>query len=96
MAQKRQSKRGSAAVRAGVSGQIRNGRIGHVDEQGERDSRRICLSKTKTNRPDGSYATGDLYTPHPTKPNVWKYVGRGDDVIVMVRGSPVLTIELIK
>jgi hypothetical protein len=40
--------------------------------------------QTKTNREDGSYATGDLYQPHPTKQNVWRYAGRGDDVIVMV------------
>lgn len=40
--------------------------------------------QTKSNRDDGSYATGDLYTPHPTKKGVWRYVGRGDDVIVMV------------
>ncbi|WWD19982.1 hypothetical protein CI109_104455 [Kwoniella shandongensis] len=44
-------------------------------------------SKTKTNRPDGSYATGDLYEPHTTKKNVWRYAGRGDDVIVMSNGE---------
>lgn len=41
------------------------------------------VAQTKTNRDDGSYATGDLYIPHPKKANVWRYVGRGDDVIVM-------------
>nr|XP_018263413.1 uncharacterized protein I303_04907 [Kwoniella dejecticola CBS 10117]OBR85571.1 hypothetical protein I303_04907 [Kwoniella dejecticola CBS 10117] len=45
------------------------------------------LSKTKSNRDDGSYATGDLYQPHPTKKNVWRYVGRGDDVIVLSNGE---------
>nr|XP_019007008.1 uncharacterized protein I203_00603 [Kwoniella mangroviensis CBS 8507]OCF70469.1 hypothetical protein I203_00603 [Kwoniella mangroviensis CBS 8507] len=44
-------------------------------------------SKTKSNRADGSYATGDLYQPHPSKKNVWKYVGRGDDVIVLSNGE---------
>ncbi|WVW83561.1 hypothetical protein I302_105582 [Kwoniella bestiolae CBS 10118] len=44
-------------------------------------------SKTKSNRDDGSYATGDLYQPHPSKKNVWKYVGRGDDVIVLSNGE---------
>ncbi|KAK4686150.1 hypothetical protein P7C73_g3978, partial [Tremellales sp. Uapishka_1] len=44
-------------------------------------------SKTNSNREDGSYATGDLYEPHPTKPNVWKYVGRGDDIVVL-KASP--------
>jgi hypothetical protein len=41
--------------------------------------------QTKSNRDDGSYASGDLYEKHPTKNSVWRYVGRGDDVIVMVR-----------
>ncbi len=41
-------------------------------------------SKTKSNRPDGSYATGDLYERHPSKQQVWRYAGRGDDVIVLV------------
>ncbi|WVQ94361.1 hypothetical protein IAU59_001440 [Kwoniella sp. CBS 9459] len=44
-------------------------------------------SKTKSNRDDGSYASGDLYEPHPTKQNVWRYAGRGDDVIVMSNGE---------
>ncbi|WRT66055.1 uncharacterized protein IL334_003007 [Kwoniella shivajii] len=44
-------------------------------------------SKTKTNRDDGSYATGDLYQKHPTKADVWRYVGRGDDVIVLSNGE---------
>ncbi|WVR04200.1 hypothetical protein IAU60_001200 [Kwoniella sp. DSM 27419] len=44
-------------------------------------------SKTRSNRDDGSYATGDLYRLHPTKPQVWRYAGRGDDVIVMSNGE---------
>lgn len=48
------------------------------------DYRQLIYAQTKTNRDDGSYATGDLYERHPTKENVWRYVGRGDDVIVMV------------
>lgn len=40
--------------------------------------------QTKSNRDDGSYATGDLYIQHPDKKDVWKYMGRGDDVIVLV------------
>lgn len=49
--------------------------------------------QTKSNRPDGSYATGDLYTPHSAKPNVWRYIGRGDDVVVMVRPLGVLAVS---
>lgn len=44
----------------------------------------IVHGQTKSNRPDGSYATGDLYERHPTKKDTWKYAGRGDDTIVLV------------
>ena len=43
------------------------------------------------------YRTNDLYTRHPTNPNLWKYYGRQDDVIVLSNGekfNPV-TMELI-
>ncbi|KAH8803696.1 hypothetical protein F5884DRAFT_904184 [Xylogone sp. PMI_703] len=33
------------------------------------------------------YRTGDLYTPHPTKPGLWGYRGRGDDIIVFLTGE---------
>ncbi|OJD14718.1 hypothetical protein AJ78_04973 [Emergomyces pasteurianus Ep9510] len=33
------------------------------------------------------YRTGDLFTPHTRKPGLWKYVGRGDDVIVLSNGE---------
>jgi acyl-coenzyme A synthetase/AMP-(fatty) acid ligase len=29
------------------------------------------------------YSMNDLYSKHPTKPNLWLYVGRTDDVIVL-------------
>lgn len=54
----------------------------------------VADHQTKSNRDDGSYATGDLYEKHPTKPDVWRYVGRGDDVIVMV-SLPVFTLTLL-
>lgn len=40
--------------------------------------------QVKSNRENGDYATGDLYEPHPEKPNIWRYAGRGDDVVVLV------------
>ncbi|KAJ9624372.1 hypothetical protein H2204_010825 [Knufia peltigerae] len=33
------------------------------------------------------YRTGDLYVPHPSKPNLWHYRGRGDDIIVFLTGE---------
>ena len=37
-----------------------------------------------SNRPDGSFATGDLYAKHPTLSETWRYHGRTDDVVVLV------------
>ena len=33
------------------------------------------------------YATKDLFTKHPSKPNLWLYMGRSDDVIVLSNGE---------
>ncbi|SJX65303.1 related to alpha-aminoadipate reductase [Sporisorium reilianum f. sp. reilianum] len=42
---------------------------------------------TETNRPDGSYATKDLFVPHANKPDLYKYVGRADDTLVHYNGE---------
>ncbi|SPO06446.1 related to NRPS-like enzyme [Cephalotrichum gorgonifer] len=44
-------------------------------------------SKVASNQPDGSYATKDLFEPHPTTPRAWKYIARLDDTIVLVNGE---------
>jgi hypothetical protein len=46
-------------------------------------------SKVATNRLDGSYATKDLFTPHPSTPNAWKYSARLDDTIALLNGEKV-------
>ncbi len=46
--------------------------------------------KVVSNRPDGSYATGDLYTEHPERPGLWKVVARADDTIVLTNGKKLL------
>ncbi|KAF7939089.1 uncharacterized protein EAE97_007170 [Botrytis byssoidea] len=33
------------------------------------------------------YASRDLFTPHPIKPNLWKWLARADDVIVFLNGE---------
>ncbi|ODH53244.1 hypothetical protein GX48_00440 [Paracoccidioides brasiliensis] len=33
------------------------------------------------------YHTGDLFSPHPQKQGLWKYIGRGDDIIVLSNGE---------
>jgi long-subunit acyl-CoA synthetase (AMP-forming) len=40
-----------------------------------------------SNRPDGSYATKDLFEPHPTIKKAWKYVARLNDTIVLVNSE---------
>ena len=42
-----------------------------------------------TNRPDGSYATGDLFERHTSIPRAWRYIGRTDDILVLSNGEKV-------
>ncbi|KAI5240362.1 acetyl-CoA synthetase-like protein [Aureobasidium subglaciale] len=44
-------------------------------------------SKVATNCEDGSYATKDLFEPHPTIPNAWRYYARLDDTLVLENGE---------
>ncbi|KAI0862477.1 hypothetical protein F4860DRAFT_523227 [Xylaria cubensis] len=43
--------------------------------------------RLKTNREDGSYATADLFEPHPWDPNTWRYHGRKDALIILANGK---------
>ena len=36
-----------------------------------------------------AYATNDLVAPHPTRPGLWKLLGRRDDQIVLSNGEKV-------
>jgi hypothetical protein len=40
-----------------------------------------------SNRPDGSYATKDLFLQHPDHPNWYKYIGRLDDTLTQTLGE---------
>ncbi|KAI1500051.1 hypothetical protein F5X99DRAFT_387406 [Biscogniauxia marginata] len=51
-------------------------------------------SKVATNQPDGSYATKDLFEPHPAIPKAWKYIARLDDTIVLVNGEKFNPVQL--
>ncbi|KAF3480832.1 ochratoxin A non-ribosomal peptide synthetase [Arthroderma uncinatum] len=45
------------------------------------------------------YHTKDLYSPHPTKPDLWKFHGRLDDVIILSNGlkcNPVTMEKIIE
>ncbi|KNG85006.1 NRPS-like enzyme [Aspergillus nomiae NRRL 13137] len=57
----------------------------------------VCLdgwpSKVISNRPDGSYATKDLFVKHPTL-EAYKYYARLDDTIVLVNGEKVNPLDM--
>ncbi|EGF98163.1 uncharacterized protein MELLADRAFT_113782 [Melampsora larici-populina 98AG31] len=51
------------------------------------------------NIPNGDFATGDLFEPHSSKPRTWRYLGRGDDIIVLSNGeklNPNLAEEILQ
>lgn len=41
------------------------------------------MATNVSNRADGSYASNDLWTPHPSKPGYWNICGRSDDTLIM-------------
>jgi len=41
----------------------------------------------KQNRDDGSYATADLFAPHPSIPNAWRYHSRADSQLNLITGK---------
>ncbi|KAF5367566.1 hypothetical protein D9758_003797 [Tetrapyrgos nigripes] len=43
--------------------------------------------KIETNRPDGSYATKDLFLQHPEHEDRYRYIGRLDDTLVHILGE---------
>ncbi|KAL8732298.1 MAG: hypothetical protein Q9166_002870 [cf. Caloplaca sp. 2 TL-2023] len=42
------------------------------------------------------YPTSDLYSKHPTKPDLWKYQGRADDIITLTNGEKVNPVAMEK
>lgn len=44
--------------------------------------------------PPNSLHTRDLFSPHPTIPNAWKFVGRLDDRVTLVNGEKVLPLPM--
>lgn len=41
----------------------------------------------KRNRDDGSFATADLFEPHPSNKNTWKYHSRADSQLTLITGK---------
>ncbi len=44
-------------------------------------------AKIASNRPDGSYATKDLFKRHPVHENWYQYIGRLDDTLTQTLGE---------
>lgn len=44
--------------------------------------------------PPNSFHTKDLFTPHQTIPDAWKYLGRLDDRITLLNGEKVLPLPI--
>lgn len=47
---------------------------------------------TNSDDPPNSFHTSDTFTPHPTMPDAWKYLGRNDDRITLINGEKVLPV----
>ncbi|KAK5629598.1 hypothetical protein RRF57_005313 [Xylaria bambusicola] len=54
----------------------------------------LMPSTSNSNDPPGSFHSKDLYTPHPTIENAWKYVARDDDRITLLSGEKILPVGM--
>ncbi|TIA46079.1 acetyl-CoA synthetase-like protein [Aureobasidium pullulans] len=60
----------------------------------------VALESLKTrvavnsDHPPNSFRSRDLFAPHPTRPNLWKYLSRLDDRLTLVNGEKVLPLPL--
>ncbi|KAJ5532996.1 AMP-dependent synthetase/ligase [Penicillium frequentans] len=53
-----------------------------------------ALTTSNSNEPPGSYHSKDVFTPHPTLPNRWKYASRLDDRLTLINGEKVLPLPI--
>jgi acyl carrier protein len=71
-----------------------------MSPQGDGSYECVCLdglpAKVASNSsdPPNSFRTSDIFLPHPTIPNAWKYLGRIDDRVTLVNGEKVLPIAI--
>ncbi|GAW21784.1 hypothetical protein ANO14919_113090 [Xylariales sp. No.14919] len=52
----------------------------------------LMSSTSNSNDPPGSFHSKDLFTPHPTIENAWKYIARDDDRITLISGEKLLPV----
>lgn len=53
-----------------------------------------ALTTSNSDNPPGSFHSKDVFTPHPTIPDRWKYASRLDDRITLVNGEKVLPLPI--
>ncbi|KAI8952327.1 acetyl-CoA synthetase-like protein [Xylaria longipes] len=54
----------------------------------------LMSSSSNSNDPPGSFHSRDLYAPHPTIENAWKYIARDDDRITLLNGEKILPLGM--
>ncbi|KAL8734218.1 MAG: hypothetical protein Q9166_001704 [cf. Caloplaca sp. 2 TL-2023] len=50
--------------------------------------------ESNSDDPPNSYYSKDVFTPHPTIPDAWKYLGRLDDRVTLINGEKVLPLPI--
>ena len=53
-----------------------------------------ALTTSNSNEPPGSFHSKDVFEPHPTIPNRWKYASRLDDRVTLLNGEKVLPLPI--
>lgn len=51
-------------------------------------------ASSNSDDPPGSFHSKDLYIPHPTIENAWKYIARDDDRITLLNGEKILPLGM--
>ncbi|KAI0476704.1 putative NRPS-like enzyme [Xylaria cf. heliscus] len=54
----------------------------------------LMSSSSNSNDPPGSFHSRDLFVPHPTIENAWKYIARDDDRITLLNGEKILPLGM--
>lgn len=54
----------------------------------------LMSSSSNSDDPPGSFHSRDLFVPHPTIENAWKYIARDDDRITLLNGEKILPLGM--
>lgn len=54
----------------------------------------LMSATSNSNEPPGSFHSKDLFVPHPTIQNAWKYIARDDDRITLLSGEKILPLVM--